>query len=407
MQVLMTAPYFYPAVRFGGPVAAMTGLVEGLRLAGCQLRVLTTTADVDGHVSLEASKWLQVAGVPTWYEPAAGYPRRAPTSYSYSPRFRERLATFAADADAIISNGLFTYPALVTAQESRRLRKPCVIIPHGSLGEWSLRHKWWKKRLYWALIERRNVNGCSAVVYTATQEHEQSARLHLRAPAAIVPNCVSLDSASQNDVDAWRRRLNLPPAGRLIVFCGRLHAVKGLDLLLAAIQMLSARLEGIHLAIAGGGEEEIVERYRNLCERRGIAPIVTFIGHVSGTEKAALFAAADVFCLPSHHENFGMVVAEAMLASAPVVVSNAAAISRDVLQSRCGIVTGLDPEEISDALFTVLTLSPEARRSMGGRGCRFAEREYSCLAVGNRMKRILEPLTESFRLAATQNLYTP
>jgi len=393
MRILVTTPYFWPATRFGGPTYSILNSALALRAAGASVRVLTTTADVGGHLGVTPSTWMDVQGVPTWYEPAEGYGEgRPPSSFNWCPGFRRRVESFGAESDIILRRGNFTYPALSSARGARQLGIPYVVIPHGGLGQWAMHHKRLKKRVYWALFERTNLRHAAAVFYTSQKERSEAAHLGLQVPGLVFPNITHLEPFSPAQALDLRARLTQSESDRLILFCGRIHPVKGLDLLLRALALAVASSPNVKLAIAGTGLPSHEAACRRLAWELGVSHNVHFLGHVEGRAKAALFAAADVFCLPSHHENFGMVVAEAMLSQLPVVISSNVGVWPDVVGARCGLVCEMRPESIASCLRDLLNEDSSTRRKRGAAGKAWAERHYAAHHVGKQMLLALDSI---------------
>jgi glycosyltransferase involved in cell wall biosynthesis len=156
--------------------------------------------------------------------------------------------------------------------------------------------------------------------------------------------------------------------------------VKNVEALVAAWPAVRARMHQARLVIAGTGDDHYTARLRDDVDRLAISESVTFSGFVSGKDKALLLASASAFVLPSHHENFGVAVLEALAAGVPVVVSEHVQLAPFVAENNLGLVTSADSGALSEALIKVLTDS-SLRTGIRERGPIAVERDYSPAAI--------------------------
>ena len=196
---------------------------------------------------------------------------------------------------------------------------PCVISPHGMLEPWAWKHKRWKKEPYFHTIEKHHLRRAGAVLATAPKE---AARLREMLPGArveVLP--LGLTGDVRPDYEAARTRLGWAPDERVLLFLSRIHVKKGLDLLLHALAETTLP-ERTRLVIVGGGGPSYVDELHRLAERlRTRLPRVDWIGELWGEERWKYFQGADLFCLPSHSENFGLAVLEACQVGTPVLTT--------------------------------------------------------------------------------------
>jgi len=212
------------------------------------------------------------------------------------------------------------YPAL--AAEYRRRGIPYVVSPHGMLEAWAWRHRWWKKFPYWHLIEKRWVHRAGAVLATAELE---AARLNEFLPHTRVETIpLGLTGEHRPDYAAARARLGWGEGETVLLYLSRIHEKKGLDLLLSGLAELhntypaSTRLEIV------GPEEQpaYIARCREFIQAHAARlPRITWHGAVWGEERWPYLQAADLFCLPSHSENFGLAVLESIQVGTPALTT--------------------------------------------------------------------------------------
>ncbi|MFZ0594098.1 MAG: glycosyltransferase, partial [Bryobacteraceae bacterium] len=265
-------------------------------------------------------------------------------------------------------------------------RKPYVVSAHGMLEPWALRNKGWKKRLYSLLIERRNVAGAACLHALTGAEAEEYRSFGARNPIAVIPNGVRIPN-SGNSSDFFLKFPNL--AGkRILLFLGRLHFKKGLDLLCRAWHH-AQRSEEFHLVLAGPDFDGTRERVQQMIDELGIERSVTFAGMLKGAEKWSALKAADAFVLPSRSEGLSVSVLEAMGMGLPVIVSSRCNVA-EVKQRECGWLIEPNVFELTDALGQYFDSSAADRKRLGANGRRVVEQIYSWDSVGRQMSAVYE-----------------
>lgn len=262
-------------------------------------------------------------------------------------------------------------------------RVPYVIRCCGLLDEWSLGRKWFRKRAYRLWRLDRMLNHAAAIHCSTRSEAESTSHLRLRAPLLIEPNGVALDNfVSLPPKGGFRRHHGVDDAP-LILFLGRIHPGKGVEHLLPALRHLATK--DAVLAVVGadsGGHRAAMER---LAAKLGIGERVLFTGPLRGPEKLRALVDADVFCLPSEHENFGIAIVEAMAAGCPVVVSEHVGLKEEIRANSVGSVTSLAPAAIALAIDSWLQDS-SARVEAGNRARACALRDYDWVAIAARWR---------------------
>lgn len=261
---------------------------------------------------------------------------------------------------------------------ARRAGVPLVISPRGMLEPWALRHRRWKKRAAWVLYQRRDLRHAAVLHVTSEGEAESVRRLGLRNPLAVIPNGVDLPDAQPPPPRKELRRA---------LFLSRFHPKKGLPLLIEAWAQVQP--PGWELVLAGpdeGGHQAAVEAQ---ARQRGLNGSVRFAGPVEDNDKWALYRSADLFVLPTHSENFGLVVAEALAAGVPVITTRGAPWAA-LETHRCGWWTDIGATPLATALREAIALPDEARQEAGRRGRRYVEANLSWTHVARQMVAVYE-----------------
>ena len=238
------------------------------------------------------------------------------------------------------------------------------------------------KRLAWLAYQGRDLRAAAAIHVTSEAEADGVRRVGLRTPVAVIPNGIDVPES-------------LPPRApggfRRALFLSRLHPKKGLPLLVRA--WAATRPEGWELVVAGpdeGGHRAEVEA---LAEGLGLGEGVRFLGPVDDARKWELYRTADLFVLPTHSENFGLVVAEALAAGVPVITTRGAPWSA-LLAERCGWWVDVGVEPLAGALADAVALDDERRQRMGDRGRRFVLQHLSWERVAHEVRSLYEWLLD-------------
>jgi glycosyltransferase involved in cell wall biosynthesis len=211
-------------------------------------------------------------------------------------------------------------PAHVRAgRECARSGTPFVISPHGMLEPWAWRHKWWKKWPYFHVVERSHLRRAACVLATADAEANRLRKM--LGGQRVETLSLGMTGTARPDYAAARKELGWKDGERVLLYLSRLHVKKGLDLLLRALTAVSAPAR-TRLVIVGGGDAEYVRGLRNFADaHRAELPQIDWIGEVWGAGRWKYFQGADLFCLPTHSENFGLAVLEACQVGTPVLTT--------------------------------------------------------------------------------------
>ncbi len=365
--------------RYGGPVSVLVALAEAQQQAGHQVTIATTNAD-HPRGTYHAPGWDALGGgaVPVYYAPVHFASLRV--SWALATYLRGNLSDF----DLVHIHGLYRFPPTYAASLARRQGVPYIVMPHGALDPYlydrSSTGRLRFKRLYERWFDLPNLRAAGAIHYTAGEERDRAAFLNLRAPSFVVPN--GLDWAQYHTLPArgaLRARWGLGEAP-LVLFLGRLHFKKGLDLLIPAFDALRRRVPDVQLVIAGPENDNYGDQVRGWVRDHALDAAVHFVGPLHGTEVVQAYVDADVFALPSYTENFGMTVVEAMACELPVVISDQVNIHAEISGAGAGLVTRCDAGEVAQAL-EILLADADRRRAMGEAGRRLVQARFTWPAI--------------------------
>ena len=271
-----------------------------------------------------------------------------------------------------------------------------VMMPHGMLDPYSLGQKPWRKRIYLAASERRNLQGACRLIFTTFLE-QQAARESLcwLGPSEIVPLGADVppDMSRQAARQAFFTLFPEVAHRRCILFLGRIHPKKGLERLLTILPEVIRRHPRTLLIIAGDGEPAHVRDLKSLVQSKNLGSHVLLTGIVQGQAKWAALACAEVFVLPSRQENFAISVAEAMHSGVPVVITKSVNSWPFVEKAQAGFVIDEDNVELTIAKhLDELLRDPEKARCMGRRGQDWAKENFTWSRVARDMTSLYERL---------------
>lgn len=243
-----------------------------------------------------------------------------------------------------------------------------VLTPHGMLEPWIIaRHYWTRKVPALWLYQRKAVKKADYLHATAESEKNNLLKLGYNSRIAVIPNGIEVENISMKK--SWKR------TGK-ILFLSRIHVKKGLDFLIEAVAALKDRMQGYEVWIAGEGEQSYIEELKRLAGRLGIERQVCFLGGVYGDRKWQMLREADLFVLPTHSENFGIVVAEALACGTPVITTQGTPW-QELESWHCGWWAKVGTTPTVQALAAFLQKSDSELETMGRNGRRLVEEKYS------------------------------
>ncbi len=375
-------------------------LISSVDLAGGgpieAVRQLSLASEAQGHVveiaSLDAPGSPFLKAVP-FVVHALG-PGRG--KYGYSARYVPWLREHGGEYDIVIVNGLWQYHSFGCWRALRGGTTPYAVFAHGMLDPWFKRAyplKHLKKLLYWPWGDYRVLRDASAVLFTCEKERllaRQSFSLY-QAREKVVNLGVAVPPANNESGGELLKRFPELQGKRIAIFLGRLHEKKGCDLLLRAFADVLASDPTWHLLMCGpdqGGEKA---RLLNIVTQLRLKERVTWAGMVTGELKWAALRNSEIFVLPSHQENFGIAVAEALACGVPVLISDQVNICHEVQESGGGIIAADDLKGTCSLLQSWVNLTAQQKEQMRQRAVNcFLDR----FEAHNATKTLLDTLAE-------------
>lgn len=349
-----------------GPSYSVPRLARALTADGCKVQLMSTGTAEGAN---------EVLGVPhrRYTRTFKGLGRL--DKLCVSSDLRKVLAEYSGLNDIIHTHGLWRMPNIYPSTAALKGEHKVVLSPRGMLSPRALAYSKYTKSLFWYVCQNAAVKRVDMFHATSEQEFEDIRSYGLSQPVAVIPN----------GIDVPEQAVAKPSRLRRILFLGRIHPIKQVELLIDAWARLEADHSDWVLEIRGPGEESYISRIQQYIQKRGISRCA-FGPPLYGPEKFKAFQQASLFVLPSASENFGMTIAESLASGTPVIATKGAPWS-GLSENRCGwwIDQGLDP--LVTALNNALALPEHSLAQMGERGRSWMLRDFSWCSIGRDMSR--------------------
>jgi glycosyltransferase involved in cell wall biosynthesis len=345
---------------------ALGGVAESIRARGVQLKAMGHTVEV---VSLDEPADPALENYELTLHPLG----KGWGGWNYHPELIRWLRENCKRYDAIIVDGIWQFHVLAVRLALKNMGVPYYVFTHGMLDPWfkttyPLKHL--KKWLFWPWCEYLTLKGARAVLFTCEEEKNlasQSFWLY-KANAMVVPFGTTPPPDNEAVLRAAFFARHRQLAGKpLMMHLGRIHEKKGGDILIEAFGQVAKSYPEIQLAMVGPGEEALITKLKHRTRELGIADRVHWLGMLKGEDKWSALYASDLFVLPSHQENFGIAVVEALACGKPVAISKKVNIWREVQKGGGGIAKDDSVDGAKQMLTEYLSMSESQIRTMSSK----------------------------------------
>lgn len=276
--------------------------------------------------------------------------------FSYSSKLKKWLLDNICNYDVVIIHGLWQYQGYITSKICKKYSVPYIVYSHGMLDPWFKKTypaKHIKKLIYWMLAEKNVINGAKAVVFTSEEEKilaRDSFPFYKPNESVTAYGTAGYTGSSEIALSEFRKRFPKLADKKLILYVGRIHEKKGCDILINSFAELVKNTTEYHLFLAGPDDGKYALELKKLVSDLGIEEFVTWGGMISGEVKWGAYYSSQIFCLSSHQENFGIVVAEALSCSIPVVTTDKVNIWREIEGSNAGSISKDNTDSFTKSL---------------------------------------------------------
>lgn len=379
LRIVKVMPFFAPATQFGGVVTQAEKVCRVLAARGHTIEVVTTDNGIGE--TLPRAQWVDRDGYRVYYAPTRPWHRLTPY---WSPTMAPALEQVLANADVCALNVGLTLTNRLAAKIADRHRVPYVYNAEGALCPTRLRIKARRKRIFLSRIERPLLAGAAACQAVTTKELTDLEGQGIMDRAHLIPN--GIEPFVPGDAARFRSRFGIGENDRLVLYLGRLHAVKGLDLLVEAFA--TATPSNARLLIAGHDEDGTGRRVEARVRESGLENKIRFVGHLEAEARRDALTAADLFALTSASEGLPNAILEALAAGVPCLLTHMCNVP-DVASRAAGRIVADSTRAIADALTGMLS-DPAELEKMGERARQLAADQFD-------LERVVDQLEELYR----------
>jgi len=303
----------------------------------------------------------------------------------YSKKLKDAVYKEIRNFDLVHIHEPWHYPQFVAAKAASKSGKPYIITPHGAFEPYCLKYKALKKRIYGYFIQRKILKN-AAVIHIITKEEKDGISNFMGKKlenVELVENGLDIDDFT--DLPSRNKLKDVYPflsKRKIIIYLGRLHPKKGLDILAKSFYEVSRVHKELFLLIVGpdeGGGKVI----KNILNPRGLLKNVLFTGMVSETDKIMMLCGADILAIPSYSEVRPLTCLEGMACSLPLVVTYSMRLA-EVSEYNAGLVIKPKVNELSEALLKLIR-NPEMCKKMGQNGRLLIEKRFSWSNIADKM----------------------
>ena len=319
----------------GGPIEGIKLLNNYYKKAGISMNILCSDN--------KKAKWLKDKRLPKVFATGPAF-----SGYRFNPKMLTWLYENIEKYDAIIIDGIWQYHNYAVWKIATKFKKPYYVFPHGMLDPWFKNYYFFKhikKYIYWHFIQYKVLKKAESILYTAYEEKKlaRESFYPYDFKEKIVGYGIKGNPYKKNKKpNLFTKKYKETKNKRIILFLGRIHEKKGLDILIKSFNKLFYLDKKIHLVIAGPYNKKQFVEYNNLIENSEIKKSITWTGSIYSALKWDAYKAAEIFCLSSHQENFGISVVEALSCKKPVIITNKVNIWKIIKNNSAGIVTNDD-----------------------------------------------------------------
>jgi len=380
MKILVVTPYYKPSWTYGGPPRCIAELAEAM-VRYHQLPIQVVTLNANGrHPLFDTGETVVKTeeGVNVHYLPRTD--SLWGKAYFHSPDLKNYLENFG-DVDLVHVNTMFNAFSRCGMEFAVRKKIPFVMTFHGMMDHYSLSVSRWIKSIHRTVFDNRLLPKAAAIHYTSAFEKKNSV-VRAAIPDEIIPIGIEF---KEGTLPPAVHKSTKDEAGLRLVFLGRLHPIKGLDVLIHALH-IARKHYGIpvHLDVFGSDDAGYRAKLERIVLSHELEKYVSFKGALSPAERDEKLAEYDCMALTSYHENFGLAAAEALAQGIPVLVSDQVSLADFISSNKCGWVAASDADAIARKLEEIYQTPAAQKRQMGERGFDAVRREFDLRKIAAR-----------------------
>jgi glycosyltransferase involved in cell wall biosynthesis len=384
MKILIVIPSIGSI--YGGPSQTVKGLAQALGNLDLDVDIVTTNANGSTKLDVPLHTWITEESYRIQYFPYWGW-----GDYKMSWSLSRWLLQHVASYDLVHTNAVFSVPNIPAYWACQLHNVPYVVTPHGMLESWAMSYKAWKKRFFYALIEKPALQKAGAIQIIGFPEADSVRSLGIETPLVFVPNGIHRqDFEKLPDPEIFYQQFPETRSKNLILFLGRVDPKKGLDLLATALTKVLVQFPQVHLVVAGPDNIGFLHKAQAYFAESNCLDAVTFTGMLTGSLKYAALAAANVYVAPSYSEGFSMSVLEGMASGLPCTITTGCNFP-EAAAAQAAYVVNVDAAEIALTLTQCLN-NPQQAKETGDRARQFILEKYTWERIAIEMLKVYTAL---------------
>jgi glycosyltransferase involved in cell wall biosynthesis len=395
MRILHVTFAYKPAYRLGGPIWSVSALAERLAARGHEVTVFTTNIDLDEDLDVPADQPVDVDGVEVWY-----FRRREPLKthlpwlkyfsqsigYMYAPAMESALRRKLLSIDVVHTHVPYNYLTMKAGRLALAAKKPLFYHQRGAFQREQLAFRKWKKLAYIWLVEKPIMRRASGLIALSREEVACFRAFGLTTPIHLVPNGVDVTKFRRAPAPGALADLGITSAHKVLLFMGRIHSIKGVEVVVDAFIRVARRHPDAILVMAGPDECNLLDGIRVRIAAHDLSSRFLPVGFVAGERKLDLLARANLFVLASAGEGLSMAILEALASGTPVVISHGCNLPV-VAEQRAGAIVNRTPEDFAAAICGLLE-HPNELAAAGRRAHQLACSTFSWDPIVDRLEQI-------------------
>lgn len=317
------------------------------------------------------------------------------SSYAFKFNYLIWMIKNVKNYDLVIIDGLWMFH-VVGGYVCKLKEIPFIIYSHGMLDPYfnKNRKKYFKKIPFWFLVERNIISFAKNIVFTCKEEMTLAEKSFPFFKGNGVVATLGIETTKKNKNELMNLFHNNFPQlsdNRNFLFLSRIHEKKGLELLIDTIKSIHPIIlkNNIKILIAGTGEEKYIKTLKDRIKKNDLENTFEWLGMLTGDLKWSVFASSEIFILPSHQENFGIVIAEALSMSLPILTTNKVNIWNEIIEHHAGFIQDDTEKGIEKLLTIYINLSNEEKIIMQNNALKCFNDKFSKNAFKNDFKKVI------------------
>jgi len=370
------------SLEWGGPTKVVVELTEKLAEKGIEITIFSP------FKKGEESEVVQPKGVKLHLF-RQGFMDKLWTSYSAD--FTKAIQKEVNQFDIVHIHEIWHYPHYITYREAKKIGKPYIVTIHGALEPWCLNYKAFKKKIYTLLIQKHILKEADAIHAITYEEVKHIKGFGVNNTIVMIPNGINPEEFANLPSREELKKIYPKLIGKkVILFLGRIHPIKGLDLLAKAFSIVAGDRDDVCLLVVGPDNNGYKAKIEKFLKKKGVLDRVIFTGMLEARKKLIALSGSNISVIPSYSEVRSIVALEAMSCNLPVIITKQCQFS-EIAEADAGIVIKPDSKPLAQALNKLLN-DFQLCKKMGENGKKLVLEKYTWDKIADKMIKVYEEI---------------